>query len=103
MTAPEKLLHVSESLFYQQAPVTDTELGTSSAHRRVAKGGFATLPAGVEPNLRVPGPDLSASWGCSASRYLAGPDVSCSPQPPTELQALRPYRNHKNIDHPAKG
>ena len=53
--APEKLLHVAESLFHDHVPAKEMGLDTAWIHRRAAKGGFgATPPAEAEPDLEVP-------------------------------------------------
>jgi 2-haloacid dehalogenase len=53
--APEKILHVAESLFHDHVPAKGMGLDTAWIHRRAAKGGFgATPPAEAEPDLEVP-------------------------------------------------
>jgi 2-haloacid dehalogenase len=53
--APERILHVAESLFHDHAPAKGMGLDTAWIHRRAAKGGFgATPPAEAEPDLEVP-------------------------------------------------
>src|SRR5215213_5899106 len=53
--APERILHVAESLFHDHAPAKKMGLDTAWIHRRAAKGGFgATPPAEAEPDLEVP-------------------------------------------------
>ena len=53
-TAPEKILHVAESLFHDHVPAKRMGLDTVWIHRRAAKGGFgATPPAEAEPDLEV--------------------------------------------------
>jgi 2-haloacid dehalogenase len=53
--APEKILHVAESLFHDHAPAKRMGLHTARIHRRDAKGSFgATPPAEAEPDLEVP-------------------------------------------------
>ena len=53
--APEKILHVAESLFHDHVPAKKMGLNTAWIHRRAAKGGFgATPPAEAEPDLEVP-------------------------------------------------
>jgi 2-haloacid dehalogenase len=52
--APEKLLHVAESLFHDHVPAKEMGFDTAWIHRRAAKGGFgATPPAEAEPDLEV--------------------------------------------------
>jgi 2-haloacid dehalogenase len=53
--APERILHVAESLFHDHVPAKRMGLDTAWIHRRAAKGGFgATPPAEAEPDLEVP-------------------------------------------------
>ena len=53
--APEKVLHVAESLFHDHVPAKGMGIDTAWIHRRAAKGGFGgTPPAEVEPDLEVP-------------------------------------------------
>jgi 2-haloacid dehalogenase len=52
--APEKVLHVAESLFHDHVPAKKLGLSTVWVHRRANKGGFgATPPANAEPDLEV--------------------------------------------------
>jgi 2-haloacid dehalogenase len=52
--APEKILHVAESLFHDHVPAKELGLDTAWIHRRAAKGGFgATPPAEADPDLEV--------------------------------------------------
>jgi 2-haloacid dehalogenase len=65
--APEKLLHVAESLFHDHVPAKVMGLDTAWIHRRAAKGGFgATPPAEAEPDLEVP--DLESLVSVLGSR-----------------------------------
>ena len=53
--APEKLLHVAESLFHDHVPARKLGLDTAWVHRRAAKGGFgATPPAQADFDIEVP-------------------------------------------------
>jgi 2-haloacid dehalogenase len=53
--APEKVVHVAESLFHDHVPAKKLGLSTIWVHRRANKGGFgATPPANAEPDLEVP-------------------------------------------------
>jgi 2-haloacid dehalogenase len=53
--APEKVVHVAESLFHDHVPAKKLDLSTVWVHRRANKGGFgATPPANAEPDLEVP-------------------------------------------------
>jgi 2-haloacid dehalogenase len=53
--APEKVVHVAESLFHDHVPAKKLGLSTVWVHRRANKGGFgATPPANAEPDLEVP-------------------------------------------------
>ena len=53
--APEKILHVAESLFHDHVPARKLGLDTAWVHRRAAKGGFgATPPAEADFDIEVP-------------------------------------------------
>ena len=53
--APERLLHVAESLFHDVAPAKQLGLSTVWVHRRAGKEGFgAAPPADAKPDLKVP-------------------------------------------------
>lgn len=53
--APDRLLHVAESLFHDIAPAKKLGLSTVWVHRRAEKGGFGATPsAEAEPDLEVP-------------------------------------------------
>ena len=53
--APERVLHVAESLFHDHVPAKKLGLDTAWIHRRVAKGGFgATPPAEAAFDIEVP-------------------------------------------------
>jgi 2-haloacid dehalogenase len=53
--APERILHVAESLFHDHAPAQGMGLDTAWIHRRAAKGGFGATPlAEAQPDLEVP-------------------------------------------------
>jgi len=72
-TAPEKILHVAESLFHDHVPAREFGLDTVWIHRRAAKGGFgATPPAEAHPDLEVP--DLESLVSVLGSRQaMASP------------------------------
>ena len=70
--APEKVLHVAESLFHDHAPAKGMGLDTVWIHRRAAKGGFgATPPAEAEPDLEVP--DLESLVSALGLRQVEAP------------------------------
>lgn len=53
-SAPERMLHVAESLFHDHVPAREMGLDTAWVHRRAAKGGFgATPPAEADPDIEV--------------------------------------------------
>ena len=53
--APERVLHVAESLFHDHVPARKLGLDTAWVHRRAAKGGFgATPPAEASFDIEVP-------------------------------------------------
>jgi 2-haloacid dehalogenase len=53
--APERVLHVAESLFHDHVPAKKLGLDTAWVHRRAAKGGFgATPPAEATFDIEVP-------------------------------------------------
>jgi 2-haloacid dehalogenase len=53
--APDRLLHVAESLFHDVAPAKKLGLSTVWVHRRAGRGGFGATPsAEAEPDLEVP-------------------------------------------------
>ncbi len=53
--APDRLLHVAESLFHDIDPAKKLGLSTVWVHRRAEKGGFGATPsAEAEADLEVP-------------------------------------------------
>ncbi len=53
--APEKLLHVAQSLYHDIVPAASMGISTVWVNRRQGKAGFgATLPASAQPDLEVP-------------------------------------------------
>ncbi|MGB3267180.1 MAG: haloacid dehalogenase type II [Microcoleus sp.] len=53
--APEKLLHVAQSLYHDIVPAASMGISTVWVNRRHDKTGFgATLPASAQPDLEVP-------------------------------------------------
>jgi 2-haloacid dehalogenase len=53
--APERILHVAESLFHDHVPARKLGLDTAWVHRRTDKGGFgATPPAEADFDIEVP-------------------------------------------------
>ena len=53
--APERILHVAESLFHDHVPARKLGLDTAWVHRRAARGGFgATPPAEADFDIEVP-------------------------------------------------
>ncbi|MBE9183879.1 haloacid dehalogenase type II [Microcoleus sp. LEGE 07076] len=53
--APEKLLHVAQSLYHDIVPAASMGIPTVWVNRRQGKAGFgATLPASAQPDLEVP-------------------------------------------------
>jgi len=53
--APEKLLHVAQSLYHDIVPAASMGISTVWVNRRQGKVGFgATLPASAQPDLEVP-------------------------------------------------
>ena len=53
--APEKLLHVAQSVYHDIVPAASMGISTVWVNRRQGKAGFgATLPASAQPDLEVP-------------------------------------------------
>jgi 2-haloacid dehalogenase len=53
--APEKLLHVAQSLYHDIVPAASMGISAVWVNRRQRKAGFgATLPASAQPDLEVP-------------------------------------------------
>ncbi|MGB3511612.1 MAG: HAD hydrolase-like protein, partial [Microcoleaceae cyanobacterium] len=53
--APEKLLHIAQSIYHDIVPAKTIGLSTIWVNRRQGKEGFgATLPANGKPDLEVP-------------------------------------------------
>jgi 2-haloacid dehalogenase len=57
--APEKILHVAESLFHDHVPAKKLGLDTAWVHRRAAKGGFGAAPP-AEAAFDIEVPDLES-------------------------------------------
>jgi 2-haloacid dehalogenase len=63
--APERILHVAESLFHDHAPAKGMGLDTAWIHRRAAKGGLRGYPAGggrARPRGTGPGVACPRPW-----------------------------------------